>query len=94
MPNPKTAERAHRSRAARLRMDLAAARALLAEGYTGTNSHGLARALGVDHGDAVRLAREFCPSGYEAGAHGSTCPCYPCTVIAVKMLTRGRVTLR
>lgn len=46
----------------------------------------LAREFGVDHGEAVTLARTFCASGYGAGAHGSLCPCNSCTTRAVIIL--------
>lgn len=48
---------------------------------------GLAKKLGIDHGEAVVLAREFCPSGYARGEHGSLCPCHSCVTLAVLKLS-------
>lgn len=50
----------------------------------------VARELNVDHGDAVILARSFCPSGHGTGAHGSTCPCHNCTERAIRALAEIR----
>lgn len=50
--------------------------------------HRLARALRVDHGEAVLLARKVCASGNGAGEHGSISPCDRCTTNAVRSIAR------
>ena len=50
----------------------------------------LARKLRVPHGEAVKYARTFCPSGHGAGSHGSLCPCDNCTETAVRRLASKR----
>lgn len=51
----------------------------------------LARALGVNHGNAVQRARDFCPSGCgqaDSGKHehGTHSPCHACTFRAVLLI--------
>lgn len=46
----------------------------------------LARGAEINHGEAVILARTFCPSGNGTGSHGSLSPCDKCTYKAVTTL--------
>jgi hypothetical protein len=62
----------------------------LYEYFNSINHFKLAEGLNVDHGDAVMRARDFCPSGWGNGRHGSTCPCNVCTTHAVLMIFEER----